>query len=107
MSAHPARKLDDAVHQRVRLGILAVLAEAQRADFAYLRDSLELTDGNLAAHLRSLEQAGFVTSKRREDGGRPRTWVRATPAGRAALQAELNVLKELIARADRGQSQPW
>src|SRR3712207_8147482 len=56
---HPARRLDDTVHQRVRLGILAVLREARRADFAYLRDALELTDGNLSRHIAVLEDAGL------------------------------------------------
>lgn len=57
---HPVNRLDDTVHQRVRLGILAVLAEADRADFGYLRRVLNLTDSNLSRHLGMLEQAGFV-----------------------------------------------
>jgi DNA-binding HxlR family transcriptional regulator len=57
---HPATVLDATVHQRVRLGILAVLGEARRADFAYLRDTLELTDGNLSRQLQALEEAGLV-----------------------------------------------
>ena len=48
---HPALGLDDVVHQRTRLGILAVLAEATEADFIYLRKVLGLTDGNLGRHL--------------------------------------------------------
>jgi DNA-binding transcriptional ArsR family regulator len=48
------------VHQRVRLGILAMLTEASRADFAFLRDSLDLTHGNLSRHIVMLEEAGLV-----------------------------------------------
>jgi DNA-binding transcriptional ArsR family regulator len=44
----------------VRLGILAVLAEADQADFGYLKETLELSDGNLSRHLRVLEEAGYV-----------------------------------------------
>ena len=94
---HPALQLDDTVHQRVRLGILAVLSEARRADFAYLRDALDLTDGNLSRHIAVLEQAGLVTVEKGFEGKRPRTWVEATRAGRRALAAEVNALRELIA----------
>lgn len=95
---HPAQRLDDTVHQRVRLGILAVLTEASWADFAYLRDALELTDGNLSRHIAVLEEAGLVKVEKGYDNRRPRTWVQATRAGRAALKAELSALQELISR---------
>ncbi len=94
---HPALQLDDTVHQRVRLGILAVLSEARRADFAYLKDALGLTDGNLSRHIAVLEQAGLVTVEKGFEGKRPRTWVEATRAGRRALAAEVKALRELIA----------
>ena len=97
---HPALRLDDTVHQRVRLGILAVLSEASRADFGYLRDALELTDGNLSRHLAVLEEAGLVNVEKGYEGRRPRTWVSATRRGRAALDAELRSLRELISRVD-------
>jgi hypothetical protein len=48
---HPATVLDDVIHQRSRLGIIVVLAEAGGADFTYLRDTLGLTDGNLGRHI--------------------------------------------------------
>ena len=99
---HPALRLDDTVHQRVRLGILAVLTEARRADFGYLRDALELTDGNLSRHIAVLEAAGLVRVDKGFEGKRPRTWVEATQAGRAALAAETKALRELIARIERG-----
>ena len=57
---HPALQLDDVVHQRVRLGILAVLAEAKRADFGFLRDALDLSDGNLSRHIQVLEEAAHL-----------------------------------------------
>lgn len=98
---HPTQRLDDVVHQRVRLGILAVLAEADRADFAYLRDALALTDGNLSRHLAVLEAAGHVRIRKVFEGKRPRTWVKATPSGRAALDAEVSALRELLARLGR------
>jgi len=93
---HPACRLDDVVHQRVRLGILAVLGQADQADFTYLRRSLALTDGNLSRHLGVLEQSGYVEITKTFEGRKPRTWVRATREGRAALAAEVAALRELI-----------
>ena len=99
--SHPALRLDDTVHQRVRLGILAVLSEARRADFSYLRDALNLTDGNLSRHIQVLEEAGLVRVEKGFEGRRPRTWVEATRRGRDALQAELGALRDLISRVDQ------
>jgi len=98
VTTHPALLLDDTVHQRVRLGILAVLSEASRADFGYLRDALELTDGNLSRHIAVLEEAGLVKVEKGYEGKRSRTWLSATKAGRRALDAELAALRDLIAR---------
>lgn len=99
--SHPTNDLDDTVHQRVRLGILAVLAEARRADFAYLRHNLEVTDGNLSRHLQVLEAAGYVKVDKTFEDRRPRTWVSATKKGRAAFSAEVGALRALLDRVDR------
>jgi DNA-binding MarR family transcriptional regulator len=99
---HPSQRLDDTVHQRVRLGILAVLQEVKRADFSYVRDTLDLSDGNLSRHIQVLEEAGLVVSEKGFEGRRPRTWVSATKQGRAAFAKELGALRELIARIDGG-----
>ncbi len=94
-------EIDDTVHQRVRLGILAVLAEADMAEFTYLRDRLVLTDGNLNRHLRVLADAGFVSIEKRTQGRR-RTWVRSTDEGRKALGEHLDRLQQII-DSTRGQ----
>ncbi len=106
--SHPSRRLDDAVHQRTRLGILAVLCETGRADFSYLRETLELTDGNLSRNLSRLEEAGYVQVEKVHEGRRPRTWLSPTQAGRAALDAEIAALREIIAQLDapRGSRLP-
>jgi len=98
--SHPTRRLDDAVHQRTRLGILTVLCEGGRADFAYLRKTLELTDGNLSRNISRLVSAGYVRMEKVAEGRRSRTWLSATPAGRAALNAEIAALREIIAGLD-------
>lgn len=96
----PIAGLENVVHQRVRLGILTVLSEAERADFAYLRATLELTDGNLSSNLATLEQAGYVEIEKLFEGRRTRTWVRATAAGRKALADEIAVLEGIVARVN-------
>ncbi len=95
---HPTTDLDETVHQRHRLGILTITAEAQRAEFGYLREALGLTPGNLSKHLTVLEQAGLIGVEKGYAGRRPRTWVRITASGRAALAAELATLTELLRR---------
>ena len=96
MSDHPVNALDDVVHQRVRLGILAVTQEARRVEFGFLRETLGLTAGNLSQHLAVLERAGLVDIEKGYEGRRPRTWVSLTKAGGTALREELAALKALI-----------
>lgn len=96
---HPADGLDDTVHQRHRLGVLVVLAEAKRADFRYLKTTLGLADGNLGRHLQVLADAGLVKLDKVFEQRRPRTWVTITKAGRTALAAEIDILEDLIERA--------
>jgi DNA-binding MarR family transcriptional regulator len=98
--SHPVRDLSDTVHQRVRLGVLSVLAEARRADFVYLRDALEVTDGNLSKHLQVLEAAGYIAIEKTFEDRRPRTWISATKAGRAAFVAEVSALRALLDRVN-------
>jgi DNA-binding MarR family transcriptional regulator len=102
---HPTNGLDETVHQRHRLGILTITAEARRAEFGYLRKALELTPGNLSKHLTVLEAAGMVRVDKGYEGRRPRTWVNITRRGRSALAAELDALAALVRQhADAAKS---
>jgi DNA-binding MarR family transcriptional regulator len=92
-AGHPTAQIDETVHQRHRLGILTITAEAQRAEFGYLREALGLTPGNLSRHLSVLETAGMVEVEKGYAGRRPRTWVRITRPGRAALAALTELLR--------------
>ena len=98
-----AKRLDEVVHQRNRLAILAVLDEATKAEFGFLQDHLDLTAGNLSRHLDILDSAGYISIEKGYSGRRPRTWVRITRAGRAALRAEIIALEELLS-IPRGRS---
>ena len=98
---HPSLALDEVVHQRVRLGILAVLSEASECTFPVLREELRLTDGNLSRHLRVLEEAGLLEIRKGYDRRRPCTWISLTGQGRTALHEELAALERLVRRLRR------
>ena len=93
---HPTSAFDDTIHQRVRLGILAVLSESRRADFGYLKEVLEVTPGNLSQHLAILEEAGHVQIAKGFEGKRSRTWITVTRKGRAALAWEVATMRALL-----------
>ncbi|WP_208026074.1 winged helix-turn-helix domain-containing protein [Amycolatopsis acidicola] len=95
---HPALELDETTHQRVRLGILAVLSETTECAFPVLREQLGLTDGNLSRHLRVLEDAGLVEARKTFEDRRPRTWLRLTKQGRKALRDQVAIMEKLVAR---------
>lgn len=99
---HPTSGLDDVVHQKARLGILAVLAETEKADFTYLKKLLQLTDGNLGRHIEVLAGSGLVHVEKGYAGKRPRTWVTITRAGRRALDEEMAAIRELLRRFESG-----
>jgi DNA-binding MarR family transcriptional regulator len=89
-------ELNDVVHQRTRLGLLAVLREIHEADFSYLKSRLQLTDGNLGQHIEILEHHGLVTIRKGHEGRRARTWVTITRAGKVALASEIKTLRSLL-----------
>ncbi len=97
--SHPTSRLDPAIHQPARLGILTAAAEAKRIDFVTLRGLLGLTDGNLSRHLTTLEAAGYVEIEKTFEDRKPRTWISATRAGRDALDREIAALREIVAAA--------
>jgi DNA-binding MarR family transcriptional regulator len=95
---HPTDGVSEIVHQRHRLGILVVLAEAGRADFGYLKRTLGLTDGNLGRHVQILADSNLVTVRKTFADNRPRTWIEMTPAGRRQLNAELDTMQDILDR---------
>jgi hypothetical protein len=98
LASHPALELDELVHQKTRLALLTVLDEAGRVDFPYLKRLLGLTDGNLGRHLETLAGQSLIAIEKGHEGKRPRTWAAISPAGRAALTAEMDVLAAIVER---------
>lgn len=88
-------QLDDLIHSRIRLAVMAVLASVERAEFSFLRDQVKATDGNLGAHLRKLEDAGYVSADKRFVDRKPVTDYRLTAQGRAAFDAYVAHLASL------------
>ena len=95
-------KIDDVIHGRLRLGVMAYLANAEVADFNELKTVLEVTQGNLSVQLRRLEEANYVTIEKGFLGRKPRTQVRITAAGRAAFATYLEALGRIIGPQSAG-----
>lgn len=89
-------QLDDLIHSRIRLAVMAMLVGVEKAEFTYIRDKVNATDGNLSTHLRKLEDAGYVKIDKRFAGRRPVTDVALTKKGRRAFAAYLERLESLL-----------
>ena len=89
-------RIDEVIHGRVRLGVMAFLSGADSADFNTLKSKLQTTDGNLSVHLRKLEDAGFVAVTKRFQGKKPLTEARMTEAGRKAFVSYLDAMAGLM-----------
>lgn len=92
-------ELNEIIHQSVRLRIMAALDSLEpggEVDFTYLRDLLEVTDGNLGAHLRKLEENGYISINKTFVERKPRTYVSATPEGRSVFDEHVKALKSII-----------
>ncbi len=91
--------LDPIIHQPARLQLMSALCqldEGQRVDFTFLKDQLRLTDGNLGAHLATLESKGYISAEKEFVARRPKTFVAATPAGRAAFASHVGALQSIL-----------
>jgi len=95
----PHDLIDETIHQRTRLAIMATLAGVESLDFNDLKAQLGLTDGNLSTHLGSLERAGYVKIENGFEGKKPHTNVTQTPKGRKALENYINLLQGILNKA--------
>jgi len=89
-------ELDRLIHERVRLGIVSALAVNGSLTFTDLRDLLGTTDGNLSAHARRLEDAGYIACTKSFDGRTPKTEYGLTTTGRKELNAYLDHMEAII-----------
>jgi len=92
-------ELNETIHQTVRLRIMAALVTLEtneELEFTYLRDLLEVTDGNLGAHLRKLEDAGYIIINKAFVERKPRTYVSATTNGRKVFSEHVAALEAIL-----------
>lgn len=93
-------RIDEVIHGRVRLGVVAYLMADNPAEFTILKNKLELNEGTLSVHLRKLEDAGYVVIEKTYKGRRPLTRIHLTEDGRAAFRAYLETMAELAGLGD-------
>ncbi len=93
-------QIDDVIHGRLRLGIMAYLSTASPAIIGELKDRVGATDGNLSTHLRKLEDAGYVRQEKRFVGRRPQTRVFLTETGRKAWLIWIDRMQGLMRAAE-------
>ena len=96
MTDYDHAAIDELLHSRVRLAIVAFLAGAKTAEFSAVRDAIRTTDGNASVHLRKLEDAGYIAAEKRFVARKPQTLYRLTQTGRQALSAYVTHLEALL-----------
>ncbi|EFV92679.1 transcriptional regulator, MarR/EmrR family protein [Dietzia cinnamea P4] len=92
---HARHRLDEVIHAPVRFSIVAALAGVDDAEFATIRDAVEVTDSTLSKQVAVLEKAGYVTVRKGYVGKRPRTWLSLSRDGRKAYESHLAALRAI------------
>ncbi|MFJ4655442.1 transcriptional regulator [Nocardia sp. NPDC088792] len=99
-------RFDELIHPSTRLSLVATLAAADWAEFAFLKERLGLSDSALSKQLTTLEEAGYVTTERRLDGSRRKVRAQLTSTGRAAFHGHIAALQEIVAGATPPATRP-
>jgi DNA-binding MarR family transcriptional regulator len=101
VNPEPLLQLDRVIHEKGRLAIMSLLAASAQLSFTELRDTLNLTDGNLTAHIRTLQEAGYVAITKSFRGSRPLTTFALTPHGRKTFSEYIDLLEQIVQQAKR------
>ena len=96
MNPEPFLQLDRVIHEKGRLAIMSMLAASPVLSFTELRDTLTMTDGNLTTHIRTLQEAGYVSVTKSFRDNRPLTTCSLTAAGKKAFTSYINLLESII-----------
>jgi DNA-binding HxlR family transcriptional regulator len=97
----PILQLDRVIHEKGRLSIVSLLAASPDLAFTELRDTLNMTDGNLSVHLRTLQEAGYVAVTKSFRERKPLTTCALTPAGKRAFTDYINLLETIVREAKK------
>ena len=96
MNPEPFLQLDRVIHEKGRLAIMSMLAASPELSFTEMRDALKMTDGNLTTHIRTLQEAGYVSVTKSFQNNRPLTTCALTAAGKKAFTNYINLLENII-----------
>jgi len=96
VNPEPFLQLDRVIHEKGRLAIMSMLAASPSLSFTELRDALGMTDGNITAHARTLQEAGYVAVTKAFQSGRPLTTFTLTEAGRNAFATYVRLLEQIV-----------
>ena len=96
MNPEPFLQLDRVIHEKGRLTIMSLLAASPELSFTEMRDTLGMTDGNLTTHIRTLQEAGYVSVAKSYKKNRPLTTCTLTAQGRKAFAAYINLLEAIV-----------
>jgi DNA-binding HxlR family transcriptional regulator len=91
-------KLNKAFENRIRLGIMSMLVVNDYVDFKAMKETLDVSDGNLASHLSALEKKEYIEVRKQFIGKKPNTSYRVTKLGRQAFRSHLDALEELLGK---------
>jgi DNA-binding MarR family transcriptional regulator len=93
------QQLDEVIHSRIRLAIMAVLISVDEAEFTFLREKVGATDGNLSIHLKKLEEAGYVAVTKQFVAKKPVSTYKLSTKGRKAFEAYVDRLEAMVKRS--------
>jgi len=96
VNPEPFFQLDRVIHEKGRLAIMSMLAATPELSFTELRDTLEMTDGNLTSHMRTLQEAGYVSVAKSYENNRPLTTCSLTAAGKKAFANYVDLLEQIL-----------
>jgi DNA-binding HxlR family transcriptional regulator len=96
MTQYDYTQLDDVIHARIRLAIMSVLITVEEAEFTYLREKVNTTDGNLSIHLKKLEEARYIHVNKRFVERKPQSSYRISEKGRKAFEKYISTLEQLV-----------
>jgi DNA-binding MarR family transcriptional regulator len=96
VNPEPFLQIDRVIHEKGRLAIMSMLAASPELSFTDLRDTMGMTDGNLTTHIRTLQEAGYISVTKSFQNNRPLTTCALTAAGRKAFAHYINLLERII-----------
>jgi DNA-binding MarR family transcriptional regulator len=96
VNPEPFLQLDRVIHEKGRLAIMSMLAASPELSFTEMRDALNMTDGNLTTHIRTLQETGYVAVTKSFHNNRPLTTCALTSSGKKAFTNYINLLEQIV-----------